>query len=216
MVRLLSQRQQLFHFCPQARLKLQQPPIANRVALGSIRMNFAPSHTDMAQVQIAHLFCNQQDLGEHGLDLSQKGLAKGGQRVMIRVQPTRYEAQRNVRVSRRLQLTRAKRAGCIAVQQHSQHHSRSIRRTAHRRIARIKDAQIQHCNHLNNETRQVVSGENVVNEQGLLSRAFIINGFEFARQHQPPVSNMAHLLRHLNYTVIHARTETFAFSPTSC
>ena len=82
MIRLFAQRQQLMHFLAQLGFHFAQPFVADRFALGSVRMNFAAIQAEVAQLQHPRHLRQQQDLHKQLVELGQKGLAKVRESVM--------------------------------------------------------------------------------------------------------------------------------------
>jgi len=88
---------------------------------------------------------------------------------VIRMRVRAKIAKRHIVVGLRFQLARTVLPRRVAIQKHSHHHRRRVRRHAHgiHRFIRSKDrAQIQSRNHIHQKTRQMISGSQSCNEEG--------------------------------------------------
>ena len=137
---------------------------------------------DVTHLQHAQVGGHQQDLDEQFADLRQKGLAKVGNRIVIRMQATRNEAERNGFVSGLLELARTEHAGGVAIKQQPQEQFRRKRRTAHRRIASIDGLQVQQGNDAHDEAGQMVGRQTLFKCDGLFQCCFVVDRNELTHR----------------------------------
>ena len=199
-----AQRQQFCDFLLQQAFQFQQALVTDRFAFRGVRVDLAAVQANPPQLQDVRLFCHQQHLHKQVSHLRQEGLAKIGNRVVIRMPPTRDVAKGNAFVGGPFDLARTEHAADVTVQQQAQQYFRRIRLSATRRILRVDRAQIQHGNHGHDETGQMIGRQALRYGHGLLQRGCVIDGFELS-------SHTAHFST--NWVRC---THLWNFSPTDC
>ncbi len=155
-VGVLGHPHQLLHFFMQLRFDPADVPVRQRAVPARIRLHLGAIQRNAAQLDQLHLLRDQQHLHEQLLYLARKPLAKGGQRVMVRMRVRRNVAERHRVIGRSLNLAAREHARRIPVHQQTQQHLGMMRRHATSRICAAQFREVHLRDDFHHEPRQMV------------------------------------------------------------
>ena len=127
-----------------------------------VGVNLGAIERDRAQLEQLHLPGDAQHLHKQRLDLFEKALAKGAQRVMVGLLVGGDIAKGDRLMRRRLDAPARLNAGGVAVEEQAQHYRRVIRRRARAPGLPGERRQIELIDDIDHEARQVVLGQPIL------------------------------------------------------
>ena len=154
-IRRLRLGHQVGYLGLQLGLDLARMLIGQGAVAAGVGVDLRPVQRHSPHLQDAHLACQEQDLDEQPLDLTQKPAPERGDRVVIGVVVRRDEAERHAVVGGALQLAAREHSRRVAVNQDPQQKPRVIRRRAGSPIAPAHRPQVEPIDHLDHKPRQM-------------------------------------------------------------
>src|SRR5439155_25905632 len=119
---MLGEGEQRVDLRAQLVVEFAQTLVTNRTALGGIGVDFGAVQTDVAQGQHPKFLGVQEDVHKEVFQFWQKGFAKVGNGVMIRMEAARKEVERHRLVGRPFNLAGTEGACSVAIKQQTSKH----------------------------------------------------------------------------------------------
>ena len=146
----------------QLRLDLLRMPVGQRAMARGVGVNLGAIECDGAQFEQLHLPGNDQHLHEQCLDLFEKALAEGAQRIMIRLRVGGNIAKGDRIVRRRLNAPARIHARGVAIDEQAQHHCRMIGGGTGPTVLPGQRREIELIDDIDYEARQVILGQPIL------------------------------------------------------